>query len=201
MYTPRSFQFDDSHEMIAFMKQYSFATIITNKENLPIATHLPFVIDDSSGKLLLTSHLAAANEQTRWLSENESLIIFTEPHAYISPTHYDKMESVPTWDYMAVHAYGKARILEEDQEKIKVLEQMICFYEQSYLEQWKGLSEKYKNGMLKGMVAFEIAVTSIQGQKKLSQNKTAAERQRIVGALEKSGNTMEKDLAARIRRL
>src|SRR5690606_19641905 len=115
--------------------------------------------DDSSDKLILSSHFAIANEQAKYIEANTSLIIFTEPHAYISPVHYDKQESVPTWDYIAVHAYGKAKIAEDEITKIKALEQMIRFYEKDYLQQWESLSYKFKKGMMRGIVAFEIEVT------------------------------------------
>ncbi len=201
MFIPNSFKFEDRAEKIAFMKQYSFATIITVKDNVPIATQLPFVIDDSSDNLILSSHFAIANEQTKYIEANTSLVIFTEPHAYISPVHYDKHESVPTWDYIAVHAYGKAKIIEDENEKIKALEQMIRFYEKDYLQQWESLSDKFKKGMMRGIVAFELEVTDLQGQKKLSQNKTEIERQRIVEHLEQSNNTVEKDIAIYIQKL
>lgn len=201
MYIPNAFQFKDDAEKIAFMKQYSFATIITVKGNLPIATQLPFYIDDRSDRLVLSAHFARANEQAKYIEANISLVIFTEPHAYISPMYYDKRESVPTWDYIAVHAYGRAKILEDDESKLKVLEQMIRFYETNYLQQWKNLSDQFKKGMMRGIVAFELEVTDLQGQKKLSQNKTEAERQRIIQHLEKSKNTIEKDIATYIKNL
>ncbi|WPR76252.1 FMN-binding negative transcriptional regulator [Algoriphagus sp. NG3] len=195
MYTPNHFRFKDNAEKIAFMKQYSFATIITVKENLPIATQLPFFIDNSSDRLILSSHFAVANEQSRYIEANTSLVIFTEPHAYISPVHYDKRESVPTWDYIAVHAYGKAKVVVEEAAKIKALEQMIKFYEKDYLRQWDSLPDKFKKGMMRGIVAFELEITELQGQKKLSQNKTEVERKRIMEHLEKSENTTEKEIA------
>lgn len=195
MYTPHLFKFENDKDKIAFIKQYSFATIITVKEGLPIATQLPFYINENSEKLTLCSHFALANEQANYIENNTSLIIFSEPHAYISPTHYDKRESVPTWDYIAVHAYGKAKIIAGEVEKLQALEQMIQYYEASYLSQWQSLSDRFKKGMIKGIVAFEIEVTDLQGQKKLSQNKTEIEKQRIVNHLEHSENTIEKELA------
>lgn len=199
MYIPQSFAFDDETEKIIFMQRYSFATMVTAINGRPVATKLPFCISNESGKITLSSHFAAANEQAKYIEESESLIIFSEPHAYISPAHYDKVESVPTWDYIAVHAYGKAKVIHDDNAKLSLLEQMIRFYEQDYLEQWKGLSDKFKKGMMRGIVAFGLEVTELPGQKKLSQNKTQAERDRIVGQLEKSGNTNESDIAAYIK--
>lgn len=199
MYIPNHFKFKDDIDKIAFMKQYSFATIITVKNNTPIATQLPFVVNNMDGSLVLSTHFAKANEQAQYIEENTSLIIFSEPQAYISPAHYDKRESVPTWDYIAVHAYGKAKIITDEATKRKALEQMIELYDKSYMQQWKSLSEKYIQGMTRGIVAFEIEVTELQGQKKLSQNKTEIEKQRIIDHLERSGNTVEKELAAFIR--
>ncbi|NLR58277.1 FMN-binding negative transcriptional regulator [Chitinophaga polysaccharea] len=201
MYTPRSFQFQDQEEMIGFMKQYSFATIVTIKDRLPIATHLPFVVNDNTGKLVLSAHFAAANEQAKYIETTPALVIFSEPHAYISPVHYDKHESVPTWDYIAVHAYGQAQVLSDTAAKVKVLEQMITFYDPAYLAQWHSLPDKYRQGMIQGIVAFELEVTNLQGQKKLSQNKTAAERERIAAHLEKSEQPLDQDLARHIRNL
>lgn len=200
MFISSMFKFDSEAEKIAFMKQYSFATIITTNNNVPLATQLPFVITEKEEKLILSGHFALANEQSKYIEENTSLVIFTEPHAYISPLHYDKLESVPTWDYIAVHAYGKAKIIVNEDLKLKALEEMIMVYEQGYLEQWNSLSDKFKKGMIKGIIAFELEVSDLQGQKKLSQNKSEAERQRIIHQLEKSESSIETDLAKYIQK-
>ncbi|MBB5646057.1 FMN-binding negative transcriptional regulator [Pedobacter cryoconitis] len=201
MYVARQFEFEDKAERIAFMKQYSFATIVTTKAGLPIATQLPFLITQNDDKLVLSAHFALANEQVSYIEENTSLVIFSEPHAYISPAHYDKVESVPTWDYVAVHAYGKARIVQEEDAKIQALEQMILFYEQGYLEQWNKLSDKFKKGMIRGIAVFDLEVTDLQAQKKVSQNKNEMERERIAVHLEKSDVSSEKAIADYIRKI
>jgi len=201
MFVPNLFKFGNKAEQLAFMKQYSFATIITTNNNIPLATQLPFVIAERQDKLILSGHFAIANEQANYIEENTSLIIFSEPHAYISPAHYDKKESVPTWDYIAIHAYGKAKILNDENSKFKALEQMILVYEPNYLDQWNSLSEKYKKGMIRGIVAFELEVSDLQGQKKLSQNKSVVERERIIKHLEDSDNSTETELASFIRDL
>lgn len=200
MHIPSMFKFNDEKEKITFMKKYSFATIITNKNNIPIATQLPFVIKENSDKLILSAHFGVANEQVKYIEDNISLVIFTEPHAYISPTHYEKNESVPTWYYIAVHAYGKCKILYNETEKVEAIEEMINFYEKDYHKQWANLPEKYKNGMLKGIVAFELEVTELQGQQKLSQNKTKNEINKIVEHLKNSEFGVEKDLAQYIEK-
>lgn len=201
MYVARQFEFEDKAEKIAFMKQYSFATIVTTKAGLPIATQLPFLITQKDDNIVLSAHFALANEQAGYIEEHTSLVIFSEPHAYISPAHYDKVESVPTWDYVAVHAYGKARIVHEENAKIEALEQMILFYEQGYLEKWNKLSDKFKKGMIRGIAVFDLEVTDLQGQKKISQNKTEIERERIAVHLEKSDVSSEKAIADYIRKI
>lgn len=201
MYIPNLFRIDEEEEKISFMKRYSFASIITSKGNIPVATHLPFVVEQREDQLFLSSHFAKANEHTTLIEANPSLVIFAEPHAYISPQHYDKMESVPTWDYIAIHAYGHARIIHDEAGKLRTLEKMILSYDPAYQDQWNELPDKFKTGMLGGIVAFEISVTELQAQQKLSQNKTKEERARIVQQLNKSEHSTEKDLAEYIRRL
>lgn len=201
MFTPHSFRFEGKEGKVFFMKRYSFATIITTINEIPVATHLPFVVNDTGDRLTLSSHFSAANKQAQQIAGNTSLVIFNGPHAYISPRHYDKELSVPTWDYIAVHAYGKARIIEDTASKLHLLEQMIGSFEQEYMKQWTALPDQFKFNMLKGIIAFEIDVTILEGQKKLSQNKTVVERQRIVKHLEKNAGSVEHELAQYIRGL
>lgn len=201
MFTPTIFKFKNEQDKLDFIKKYSFATMVNVKNGVPLATQLPFVISEKEGKLILSSHFAKANEQTEYLESAVSLVIFSEPHAYISPRHYDKYESVPTWDYIAVHAYGKARILHDENEKLAALEAMIQFYDKGYRQQWDSLTDRFKHGMARGIVAFEMEVSELQGQQKLSQNKTEQERQRIVAELEQSPIGTERDLAPYINKI
>ena len=201
MYIPKGFNFENDAEMVAFMKHYSFATMVTNKASLPLATQLPFIIKDKPEGLLLNAHFALANEQAKYIEQSTSLVIFSEPHAYISPAHYDKLESVPTWDYVTVHAYGNAQIINDENAKRAAFEEMIIMYEPVYLEQWKSLSEKFKLGMMKGTVVFNFTVTDLQGQKKISQNKNEREREKIIAHLDNSNSSSEKAIADYIRKI
>ena len=185
----------DKAETVAFMKRFGFATIVTAKNNLPVATHLPFLVTNRDENIILISHFAKANEQWKEIENNLVLVIFTEPHAYISPKHYDKELNVPTWNYISVHAYGKGRLITETQNVIQILESTIDNYETSYKQQWNNLPGEYKLGMIKGIVAFEIVVTDLQGKKKLSQNKTKNEQTNIINALAQSDDTNEKLIA------
>jgi transcriptional regulator len=121
-------------------------------------------------------------------------------NALVSPAHYEKIQNVPTWNYIAVHAYGTARIIHDKVESYAVLDKMIRLYEPAYLSQWEGLPETYREGMLKGIVSFEITVTKLEGKYKLSQNKTDKERERIVDSFEKSPDEGARRLAEEMKR-
>lgn len=194
MYIPKHFEQNDKTKSIAFMQAYNFALLVTVKDELPIATHLPFVIEERNDEVILVSHLSKANEQWKTFSDKEMLVVFSEPHAYISPSLYEKQQNVPTWNYVAVHAYGKIKILESDEEKLQVLHKQMQTFEASYIEQFKSLDKKYIEGLLKGIVAFEMIVTHLQSKEKLSQNKTITERANIKQHLEESKDTIQQSL-------
>jgi transcriptional regulator len=180
MYTQKHNREDDRAKLYSFMREYSFATLVTSKNDVPKGTHLPFLVEMEGDAIKLRAHMAKANDQWRDFSAaSELLVIFQEPHAYVSPKHYEKHLSVPTWNYVAVHAYGHAGVIDEPEAKRQLLEQMIRHLDESYLKQWDGLPEQFKREKLVGIVAFEIAVTRLQGRFKLSQDRTLAEQQNI----------------------
>ncbi|KYP16248.1 MAG: hypothetical protein A1D16_20085 [Flavihumibacter sp. CACIAM 22H1] len=167
------------------MRKYPFAIIVNTDNGIPIATHLPFIIEEKNNKLLLLSHFATANAQAKHLLNSTTLVIFSEPNAYISPGNYEQEKNVPTWNYIAVHAYGKTRLIEDESGKFNLLNKTIQRFEAGYQQQWDGLTENYKSNMLKGIVGFEVEINDIQATFKLSQNRTDRERDTIIGELSK----------------
>src|SRR5690554_5190748 len=110
MYIPKHFADISAEEIAGFIQQYSFGMIVSMQDDIPLATHLPFVLGKATdGRLKLTSHFAKANPQWENMQGQTVLLVFSEPHAYISPSHYDAVLSVPTWNYIAVHVYGQVR--------------------------------------------------------------------------------------------
>ncbi|MBB6127485.1 FMN-binding negative transcriptional regulator [Mucilaginibacter lappiensis] len=192
MYIPSFNKFESEQEAIVFMQRYSFATIVTSVDDIPVATHLPFIVEQRDDKLVLSSHFAKANPQATGIEGKNALVIFTEPHAYISPTNYEKETNVPTWNYLAVHAYGKVTLLNETSD---LLARTISNYEENYLQQWNNLTDDYKQKMMKGIVGFEIIVDDLQAKKKLSQNRSEQEKESIINTLSKSINTTENETA------
>jgi transcriptional regulator len=201
MYIPSFNSFTDRQEIIAFMKRYSFATIVTDINGIPEATHLPFLIKAEDDKVLLRSHFAKANPQANQVFDKTSLVIFTEPHAYISPSNYETEKVVPTWNYIAVHAYGKAALIESMDQKAELLKHTIETFEAAYFKQWESLPEDYRSRMMNGIVAFEIEVTDLQAKKKLSQNRSETEKENIIDSLSRSIDTNEKEIAEYMKKL
>ena len=195
MYIPKHFADINKDEIVSFMTEYSFGTIITAKDNTPLATHLPFVVSQQDDVITLTSHFAKANDQWRDIEEQKVLVIFSEPHAYISPKHYESALSVPTWNYIAVHAYGRCQLVTDESEVFDVLEMMIDTYERDYAKQWNNIPIDYKVKMSKGIVAFRVIVDDISAINKLSQNKKETERRQIIDYLGNSEDSNERVIA------
>lgn len=194
MYIPPKFKLKDAAQISAYIRQYPFATLITAADNHPIATHLPFILEQEGEQWYLLSHMARANPQWKLLEAHQPLVVFQEPHAYISPTYYEKEENVPTWNYVALHVYGNVEMLFEPEQAVETLEKTIAVFEKEFQGQWENLDEGYKNRLLKGMVAFRIKIQNLEAKEKLSQNKTAQEREKISTGLSKASDSSAQQL-------
>ncbi len=196
MYVPAHFAFTERAEIVAFMRRFNFAALVSQVETpLPptggegsgvglFATHLPFILEErNEGEIWLLAHFAKANPQWKNLEEQTALVIFSEPHAYVSPGLYAKELNVPTWNYAAVHAYGQARLISDEAATFSLLEKQMQAFEKEYLEQWSGLPEDYKNAMVKGIAAFEMKVEKLEAKQKLSQNKPEQDRANVMAHL------------------
>jgi transcriptional regulator len=183
MYIPEFNRIEDQAIAMAFMRAHPFAILVSNIDDAPFATHLPVIVAESSRQIMVRAHVAKSNPHWKMLEEKDSLLIFHGPHAYISPALYEIHESVPTWNYATVHAYGRGTILSSDIDKHQVLTELISQFDSSYLSQWNSFDEQYRSRMLSHIVAFEIAVTRIEAKFKLSQNRTRAEQENVIQAL------------------
>src|SRR5438128_5465791 len=190
MYIPEFNRTEDRALALAFMRANPFVILVSTTANGPFATHLPLLIDESTDQIALRGHVAKANPHWQMISpDHESLVIFHGPHAYISPMLYEIRESVPTWNYAAVHVYGKGRLLTDESAARQVLEDLIAQFDSSYTEQWNSFSDEYRDRMQRHIVAFEIAATRIETKFKLSQNRTRAEQENVICALAGSSDS------------
>ena len=193
MYIPKAFREDDINTLHKLMREYSFATLITQHEGVPFATHLPFILDAQRGPNgTLLAHMARANPQWHhFASGQEELVIFQGPHAYISPSWYELELSVPTWNYAVVHAYGLPRLIEDQVKLYNLLKSLIHTHEAHFEKPWPfNLPDDYLQKMMHGIVGFEIEITRLEGKFKMSQNRTESERENVIAALQESSDTL-----------
>jgi len=194
MYVPAHFAVEDRSELIAFIRRHPFAIVTTSQDGHITATHAPLIIRENGEQLWLTGHFARANQQWKALEQGaEALVIFSGPHAYVSPALYESKLAVPTWNYAAVHAYGHASIVDSDDAVLRLVDEIDA----KYRGQWDSLPEDFRHSMLRGLVAFEIQVVSLEGKYKLSQNRPVVDQARVAESFE---GTELGDMMKRIKR-
>jgi transcriptional regulator len=199
LYVPEFNRIEDRAISLEFMRANPFAILISPSERGPIATHLPLLVQETGGRLILRGHFAKANHHWSIIEQDrESLVIFHGPHAYISPSLYEVRESVPTWNYATVHVYGKGEVL-NDSEAEQVLADLIAQFDPAYYAQWQSFSEEYRDKMLRRIVAFEIEATRVEAKFKLGQNRNEAEQDNLIQALERSSDSAVSGVAALMR--
>jgi transcriptional regulator len=187
VYLPAAFTEARSEVLIEHIARYDFGLLMSHGADGLIASHIPFLVTHDGDELHLHGHLARPNPQVGHLARgDEVLAIFHGPHAYISPSWYTSGPSVPTWNYADVHAYGIVRLVEDTDWLRRLLRRLSERHEARNPVPWQmqDLPETYLEGMLRGIVGLDIAVTRLEGKYKLSQNRPAADRPRVVAALE-----------------
>jgi len=195
MYIPTSFREGNRETLLAFMRANSFAIVVSQIEGVPFASHIPVSIEERGDAIVLTGHVAKANPHAKAFapeSDAPSLIIFAGPHAYVSPSAYEVRESVPTWNYIAVHAVGVPRAIRfaDAPDTISaMIETMIGQYDAAYMAQWRSLPDKFRHGMMNGIVCFEMAVAELEGKYKLSQNRSANDQASVMAMLSASDDS------------
>lgn len=202
MYTPKHFEVRDPALLFALMDRFSFATLVSVDDGVPVASHLPFLIEPDRGSHgTLISHMARANTQWQtWNSDQEILTIFQGDHTYVSPSWYTQQQAaVPTWNYMVVHAYGVPHIIDDDA-ALDMLARVISKHEATFAEPWQ-MDATYATKLLRGIVAFEIPITRLEGKFKLSQNRSERDQQQVIEALSTSTDPIERELARHMHNL
>jgi len=187
MYSPPYNRVADRAELIAFMRAHNFPVLMTGSGASLRASHLPVMVQEEGERLVLDMHMARANPQWRDFADAEALVVFTGPHAYISPRWYEETERVPTWNYAAVHAYGVPRVIEDQGAKHASQRRLVAALDPQWLPKFDALRPEYVERMLGAIVNFQITVTRLETRWKLSQNRGRREMELIAAALEESG--------------
>jgi transcriptional regulator len=192
MYVPGHFTEADPARLHALIEAYPFGLLVSALDGEPYATHLPLVLDRGHGRLgRLRCHVARANPHWRGLeSGGACLVVFQGPNAYVSPNWYDQHPAVPTWNYAAVHAYGRARAM-DDAALRGLLDDLSAIHEAGQPVPWTSakLTEEWFAGMRKAVVGLEIEIRRLEGKFKLSQNRPAGDRLKVIEALDKGGES------------
>ncbi len=198
MYSPKAFQVTDHDTLLQFIRDNSFALLITTgNDGIPVATHLPVeLLPGTDGQFRLMGHLAKANPQWKLLgSQTPALAVFSGAHSYISSSWYDHV-NVPTWNYLSVHVTGRTSLLSDD-ETLDFLRQQVDKYEMSSKcpVSVDSLTEAYVRKEMRGIVAFSMTLDTIQGTAKLSQNRDDKNYRNIITELHRTDRADAREVA------
>ena len=185
MYVPAHFAESDINRLHDFIRQHSFGVLVSQVDETPYATHLPFLLDRDRGQYgTLIGHTARANPQCATSRNQSVLAIFSGPHAYISPTWYEAENVVPTWNYAAVHATGQLKLITDEPTLSTIVQRMTDLYERSMPDPWSfDGSTLFAERLLSQIIGFELEIERIEGKWKMSQNQPTERRKKIVAAL------------------
>jgi transcriptional regulator len=184
MYVPAHFSQNDPPRLFEFIEQNSFGLLVSQLGGEPFATHLPLLLDRTAGPSgTLIGHVARANPH--WQTPDRNVLaVFSGPHAYISPSWYETENVVPTWNYLAVHAYGRLQIVEDHDATVEMVQDFVAFYEKSMPRPWTiSQGDAFIDKMARSVVGFRIEVSRLEGKWKLNQNHPRERREKVIDAL------------------
>ena len=188
MYIPELYKNENQEDIQNFIHKNGFGILVNQTDGKLWATHIPLLLEEKNGKQILVGHVSRENPQAESFKTNDDvLVIFSGAHTYISSSWYDH-ENVPTWNYLAVHVYGKVK-LHSLEESIEALKRLVNKYE-AKSEKPVRIEDLSKKTMLqaRGIVSFEIEITAVEAKKKLSQNRDDKNYQTIISKLENSND-------------
>ena len=190
MYVPPHFAQRESAECLALIEREPFGLLVTGNAGAPFATHLPFLLQQRGAQAVLTGHVARANPHWRSFDgTQEALAVFQGPHGYISPAWYASPGRVPTWNYVAVHAYGAPRIVEDADAARGLVAAMTDRFESVRSAPWSlsDLPEREAGKLLAALVVFEMPVMRLEGKWKLGQHMAGEDRLGAIAGLTREG--------------
>lgn len=202
VYTPPAFSDQDVESIRATIRAARLANLVTATAGGPLVTPLPLFLDEAEGGHgVLYGHIAKANPHWRSVPIGEGLAVFMGPEAYITPSWYAaKRETgkvVPTWNYVAVHAHGPVEFFHEPERLIAVVTRLTNLHEESRVQPWQvsDAPDEYVAAQLRGIVGIRMPITRLEGKKKMSQNRSEADRRGVAAGLAESESPSEREVA------
>jgi transcriptional regulator len=197
MYIPSAFEEKDRGKLFDFVETYSFGLLVSLHHGEPLASHLPFLLERGSGPCgALLGHMARPNPQWHDLDGKQVLVVFSGPHTYVSPTWYEADNVVPTWNYVAVHAYGTFRLVEDPDALTRIVQAMVDTYERSMPTPWTvDMGSDYFRKMVLAIVGFRVELSRLEGKWKLNQNHPQERRDKVARALGQSQDPDAREIA------
>ena len=202
MFIPKFYRNTDFQSIKAFIQKNAFGILVSNYESKILATHIPLQWMEMDGKNYLLGHISKANMQKNSFTDNtDVLCIFSGAHTYISSSWYNH-ENVPTWNYMAAHVYGKISIMTNREEIIKMLDDLMEYYEKNMENpsKLKNITPEYLEAHLNGIICFSIEIETVDCAFKLSQNRDATNKKLVINALEKQNDEFSLAIAEEIKK-
>jgi transcriptional regulator len=202
MYVPSHFAVSDRGTLHRFIERHSFGVLVSQVDGLPFASHLPLLLDRDHGPNgLIVGHMARANPHWRELAGQQVLAVFSGPHAYISPTWYEAEHVVPTWNYAAVHATGRAEVIEDRDTLLEIVARSVAVYEAGMPRPWQlDRDSPVVDRLLAQIVGFRIPIDRLEGKWKLNQNHPNERREKVIAALDRQGDPDGRAVAELMRR-
>lgn len=205
MYVPPAFREDELTALHGAMREAGLANLVTATAEGLLATPLPlFLVPDEGPYGTLYGHLARANTQWKLPPAGEAMALFMGPDAYVSPAWYPSKQEhhkvVPTWNYVAVHAYGPVEFFEEAGRLLEVVSRLTALHEQSQARPWAvtDAPESFIRAQLRGIVGLRLPITRLEGKRKMSQNRSAEDRAGVAAGLAASPRASDRAVAALI---
>jgi transcriptional regulator len=202
MYNPQRFESDDTNEAFGLMEQYPFATIITVVKGKPTISHLPLTAKKVGDKIELIGHIARANSHWKSFANAQATVIFHGPHTYITPQWYTEND-VPTWNYSTVHVTGRIELIESHDGVVDCLKELTVHVERHWPSGWDFFIPDDLAGdiLTKSIVGFKVNVDEFNFKKKLSQNRTAADRAGVMKGLEVRDDDNSRSVLSEMKKL
>jgi transcriptional regulator len=206
MYTPPAFRDDEKESLYATIRAARLANFITATADGPLATPLPLFIDESEGEHgVIYGHLAKANPQWQRLPVGDALAIFMGPDAYVTPQWYATKQEmgkvVPTWNYVTVHASGPVEFFDDPRRLLEAVRRLTDLHEAGCGTPWAvaDAPPEFIQAQLRGIIGLRMPVVKLEGKRKMSQNRNAADRTGVAAGLSASERSSDREVAALIQ--